>query len=632
MKKKVYVLLIVLAFVATLVLAACNSFVNPGDKLGGGGIGDVANEVDNSANDSAKGELKDRSDLSDLSANTSDEGATKKEQTTDVVEIKKDGAYVFSGAYGGISIAKNVKAHIIFNGVTINSENAIAIEGKSGAEVILTLKEGSSNVITNSGVDADGEAVNAIHIKGVLSINGKGTLDVNSQSKSALKSKNALNIVDATLKLTAANHAISSSSVTAANCNINVLSAGKDGINAECDDYTAQENFTDDGYVSLVNVNYNCDVEGDGIQANTVVYINGGTYNIKTTGNFVQKTTQNMETYGMESDDFKFIQSGGDYKRIASDEFRRYTDRQLFGLSQACKGIKISEVEYSEKDADGNKTTVVVTDANYLIAIDAGTFNINSADDAIHANCGNVWIAGGDYTVSTCDDGITSDVLTKISGGNININKCYEGIEGAYVEISGGVINLVASDDGINASSEDRAITPHIIISGGEVTVDSTGDGIDSNGSILISGGSVVVHGPTSGGDAGLDADKGIVITGGFVFATSTLGMVETPSTNSSQYVVSYAYQSTISADSVISLKDSSGKVLFEMTIRKNCQSIIFSTSDLQKGASYTLYGGSTKLTSFTVSSIITTIGSSGSNFPGGRPGGPGGMGPGGRP
>ena len=627
MKKKIYVLLVVLAFVATLVLAACNPFVNPGDNLGGGGIGDVADEVDNSANDTVKDEVKDKSDLDDLSGNTSDADATVKEPTDGIVEISKDGTYLFSGTYGGISITKKVKAHIILDGVTINRENGIAIDGteKKGSEIIITLKEGSSNVITNSGVDKNGDELNAIHIKGSLSINGKGTLKVDSQSKSAIKAKNAINIVDATLNLSAVSHAITGSSVSAANCNINVLSAGKDGINAECDDYAAQTNFTDDGFVSLANVNYTCDVEGDGIQANTVVYINGGTYNIKTSGNFLQKTTQNMQDYDLTNDDFNYVKSGNDYKRIASDEVKRYTSTQLYALSQSCKGIKVSEIEYSD-DSDGKETTVTVTDGNYLIVIDAGDFTINSTDDAIHTNFGDVWIEGGNFTLSTCDDGITSDGLTKISGGNINIEKCYEGIEGVYVEISGGVIKLVSSDDGINASSDDRTITPHIIISGGDVTVDSSGDGIDSNGSILISDGSVVVHGPTSGGDAGLDADKGIVITGGFVFATSTLGMVETPSTNSTQNVVSYAYQSTITAGSVISMTDSSGKTLFEMTIRKNCQSIIFSTPDLLKGSEYTLYGGSTKLTSFTVTSIITTIGSSGNNFPGGgRPGGPGG-------
>ena len=594
-----------------------NTFVNPGDSLGGGGTGEVAGEADSSVNDETKKDITGKSDLDDLSKDTSGEGAVE-QPAGGKVEIKESGTYYFHGEYGEIYIAKKeLKLHFVFDGATVKNDSGVAINGTDfkKTELIITLNEGTENYVINGGED-----VNAVHIKGSLAINGKGTLNVTSDGKSALKASKEIKIVDATLNLTAANHAITGSAVIASNCTIDVKSAGKDGINAECDEAT--EFTTDDGYVSLTNVNYTCSVFGDGIQADTVVYINGGNYDIKTTGNFVQKTSENMTEYGMTADDFKYIKSGTTFKRIASDETRRYSSSQLYGLSQGCKGIKVGEIEYE----DENKNTVTVTDGDYLIVIIGGTFKIDSTDDGIHANSGDVLIEGGNYTISTYDDGITSDVLTKITGGNIDITTCYEGIEGGYIEISGGKINLTASDDGINAASDDSKVTEHIIISGGDITVNASGDGIDSNGSILISGGSVIVYGPTTGGDAGLDADRGIVITGGYVFVTSSLGMVETPSTNSTQYVVSYAYQTTITADSVISLVDGNENTLFSVTVKKNCQSIIFSTPDLIKGNTYSLYGGSSLLTSFTVSSIITTIGSSGSFFPGGN------MGPGGKP
>lgn len=596
-------------------------FVNPGDNLGGGGTGEVAGEVDSSGSESAKGDVEDNSDLGDLSGNTSSSDSKTVEPTSEIVEISESGDYYFKGEYGGIFIAKSsLKLHFIFDGATISNTNGVAIDGtvNKKTELVITLKEGSTNTVTN-----DGEDVNAIHIKGSLAINGSGTLNVVSNSKSALKASKEIQIVDATLNLTAVSHGVTGAAVIAADCTINVASAGKDGINAECDG--AKEFRTDDGYVSLTNVSYTCNVFGDGIQADTVVYINGGNYNIKTTGNFVQKTQANMTDYGMTADDFKYIKSGNDYKRIASDEANRYGT--LYGLSQGCKGIKVGEIEYE----DGNGNTVVVTEGDYLIAIVDGTFNIDSTDDNIHANGGNVLIEGGTFTLSTYDDAITSDVLTKITGGNITIITSYEGIEGSYVEISGGTIDLTSSDDGINAACDDTKVTEHIIISGGEITVDSSGDGIDSNGSILISGGTVIVHGPTTGGDAGLDADRGIVITGGIVFVTSTLGMVETPSTNSTQYVVSYAHQSTITAGSTVTLSDEQGNALVSVTVKKNCQSIIISSPDMQKGNTYSIFGGETQMVSFTVSSIITQVGSSGGNFPGGgfNPGRPG---PGGRP
>ena len=619
MKKFKLILLTIVICIFTLTFAACgktakpdeDTFVNPGDSLGGGGTGEVAGGVDSTDSDAVKDEIKDKSDLSALSANTSGEGATAVSPTDGTVEISESGSYLFKGEYGGIKITKaSLKLHFILDGVNVTSENGVAIDGTEykKTELLITLNEGTENTVTN-GKD------NAVHIKGSLAINGKGKLSVISNKKSALKASKEIKIADATLDLTAANHAVTGAAVIAANCNINVLSAGKDGINAECDGAT--KFTTDDGFVSLKDVNYSCDVFGDGIQADTVVYIDGGNYDIKTTGNFVQKTSENMTEYGMTADDFKYIKSGDSYKRIASDETGRYGSN-LYGLSQGCKGIKAGEIEY--EDADGK--TVTVTDGTYLIAIDGGTFAIDSTDDAIHTNSGDVFIDGGKYTISTFDDGITSDNLTKISGGDITVTSSYEGIEGGYVEISGGTVDLTASDDGINAASDDRSVIEHIIISGGDITVDSGGDGIDSNGSILISGGIVTVHGPTSGGDAGLDADKGIVITGGTVFVTSTLGMVETPSTNSTQYVISYAHQSTISAGSTITLSDNDGNALVSVTVKKNCQSVIISSPDMQKGETYKIYGGDTEMTSFTVSSIITTVGSTGGRFPGGGFGG----------
>lgn len=197
----------------------------------------------------------------------------------------------------------------------------------------------------------------------------------------------------------------------------------------------------------------------------------------------------------------------------------------------------------------------------------------------------------------------------------------YEGIEGAYVKITGGNIDITSSDDGINAASDDTSISEYIVINGGYIVVNASGDGLDSNGSILITDGTVIVYGPTNGGDAGMDADSGIIIQGGYVFDSSFLGMVETPSQNSTQYVLSYVQSSTIASGTVLTIKNSEGNEICSVEIKKDCQSIIISVPEFESGATYTINSGSTQLASFTISGTITSVGSSVSS---GGPGGPG--------
>ncbi len=616
----------ILTLISALALSVCclascgeEEFTNPGDYLGGGGTGEIADSADDHT-EQVKEDFSDGA-LSDLSGNTSAEGAVTADPTDGVYPITESGTYLFSGKYGGIGLgADGLKLHLIFSGAEIGAEEGIAIDGSKykKAEIVVTLI-GENSVVSA----AEGE--NAVHIKGTLSLNGSGSLSVTSAGKNAVKVSKELAIVDCTLTLSAANHAISALSVSASDCNIRVLSAGKDGINAECDDETTAFT-TAEGYVYLKNVGYSCETAGDGIQADTVVYLDGGVYDIGTKGVFVADTAENRTEYGLSADDFRYIKNGNDYRKVASD----YRGGSLYALAQGCKGIKAGEIEYP--DPNDPEREIAVTEGDYSVIIEGGTFTIDSTDDAIHTNSGDLSVRGGNFTISTCDDALTSDVLTKISGGEITVNSSYEGIEGGYVEISGGTVDVTATDDGINAASDDPGVTEHINISGGTVYVNAEGDGIDSNGTILISGGETFVAGPTGNMDCSVDSERGTVVTGGYLFAVGSLGMVETPTRNSTQCVVSFARSGAIAAGTNLSLTDEDGNALFTFRTPKTCQSVILSCPELEQGKGYRIYGGDSSLCEFTVSGIITSIGSSGGiGNPGGNaPGGPGGMRPGG--
>lgn len=313
------------------------------------------------------------------------------------------------------------------------------------------------------------------------------------------------------------------------------------------------------------------------------------------------------------------------------------------------------------------------------IYIAGGTFTIKSENDSIHAD-GSCIIAGGTYTIAAGDDGIHANYDTIITDGSITITDSYEGIEGRRITVSGGTINLTASDDGINAAtggSSDEQRMPggqkgefggfgrqkgadvqsqdgqqsqemqmpqdrqqpqemqapasrsasdddvYVKITGGTITVNAGGDGIDSNGNLYITGGTVYVAGPTSNGDGALDYEEEASITGGTLIAAGSSGMAQGMGSNSTQCSMLVNLSETIAAGSVISLKDSSGNVLISWTSPKQFSSVVISTAELAQGSTYALVTGDTQ-TEVTLSSVATTSGSAG--FGGGF-GGAGGRG-----
>lgn len=545
-------------------------------------------------------------DLLALSKDVNTDGATV--LSNDVTTITSAGSYILTGAYAGItvSVGNGETVHLFLNDATISGGAGIAISNTNKkSTLIITACENTENEVASAADD-----VNAIHVKGTLKINGTGTINV-SAKKNGIKVSKGLSIADSTINLTAGNHALSARFIEAANAKINVLSAGKDALNAECDDET-QEFTLDEGYVSLKNSKIIASVSGDGIQADTFVYITGGSVDIKTAATFVSYSAESMATYDLSEDDFRYIKSGDTYKKVADDVA---TKGARYAMIQSAKGIKCGEIKY---EIDGTEYAVT-KNSNYFIVIDGARVKINSSDDAIHTNSGNVLIKGGTLDLMTLDDGIHADELVKIDGGEITVNGSYEGIEGAYVEIGGGTINITASDDGINAASDDESVSEHIIISGGTITVDASGDGLDSNGTIYVSGGTLIVYGPTTGADTGLDADGGILIDGGNVFVASSKEMLEIPASNSESNVLVYGVN-TVPAGSEIILTNADGGEMVRITLKKQAQAIILSTPELATNGTYSLYADENLLASFSVTETITAIGVRSNGRRGGNP------------
>ena len=517
-------------------------------------------------------------------------------------KIKDPGKYYLSGSYPSISItaSKNSEVFVFLDSIEISCSSDIAFSSKNAIVLHVVLLNNSSNTIVNDYTDT-----NAFHVKGTVLISGSGTLNIESKQKSALKvSKDLYVYSGVTINARGYAHAVTARSVISKGAKFNVYSSTKDGINCEVDSDVSSYT-TAQGYAYLVDTTFVSETYGDGIQADTYVYISGGTYNIVTHGTFVSYSSENMSTYSLTKDDYKYVKSGDTYKHGGE----RITLSSAYALANSVKGIKVGPIEYNNAD---------ITTGDYQIYIaHLANVTINSPDDCIHTNYGNTNIENSNLELSTLDDGIHADINNIVNNASIGIAASYEGIEGGNITIDGEKTNIVAysDDDGVNAAGSYTSSHTININNCEFLRVYASGDGIDANGAININGGTVIVEGPGNN-NGSLDADSGTSFKGGIVFACSTGGMKEGMTADQCTFFVQQT--SSLSSGSKISVVDSSNNALFSYTLKQSCNQIIFSHPDMALYQTYKVLNGSSVYATITMSSKLVVSGSTG-----GGPGGP---------
>ena len=272
------------------------------------------------------------------------------------------------------------------------------------------------------------------------------------------------------------------------------------------------------------------------------------------------------------------------------------------------------------------------------LKIKSGTITVTAEKKGMAAN-DLVEITGGSITIVSGKHGIHCDEALTISHGTVNITKSFEGLEARTMEISGGDISIAASDDGLNAIDSDSGTEAdgwgwgfggtgeaqegvYILISGGKLTVNASGDGIDSNGDLTITGGEVYVSGSTSDGDGALDYAGTGTITGGTIVAAGSSGMAQSLSSDT-QGVVFLTLSGTQSAGSAVTLTDADGAVLASFMPEKAYSSVVISAPGMESGGTYSVACGS-ESRSVTLEGFTYSEGGFG-DFGGGRPGSMGG-------
>ncbi len=251
------------------------------------------------------------------------------------------------------------------------------------------------------------------------------------------------------------------------------------------------------------------------VSADKVFVTSQGENSLSVTGDFTADGETNTDAVVFAKDDIVFNGTGSLTVNSANGN----------GISGK-DDVKFTGGAYditSAKDAVEAKDTLAVGGGSFTIKSDKDGFHAEDSDDSTK---GEVYITGGSFNITAKNDGIQGTVIAQIDGGDITIDS-KEGIEAAYVVINGGNINITASDDGINASSGAAGSQSDFMkgstdgvgieINGGEITVtmgSGDTDGIDSNGTLTITGGTISVN---TGGNA-FDYEGTPVFTGGKIY------------------------------------------------------------------------------------------------------------------
>ena len=506
------------------------------------------------------------------------------------VTITDEGTYVISGNLNDgmiiVNSEKTDKTQLVLDNVTIHSETSAPIYILQSDKVFITLPEHSVNILSNGGsfVAIDENNIDSvIFSKEDLTLNGSGSLTITSPAGHAIVSKDELTITGGTYELTTASHSITGKdNICIANASM-TISSGKDGIHAENDEDSSL------GYLYIQNGVFDISAEGDGLSASNTLQIDNGTFYILTGGGSENGQQQTSDAWGDMGGGMGG--HGGMGGGMGGHG----------GMGGRPGGRSSSGTTTTTED---DSTSIKGIKASAGLVINGGSFVIDSADDAVHSN-GSLTVNGGTFDIETGDDGFHADETLSITNGAISVTESYEGLEGLHVLVSGGDIRLVTTDDGLNAAGgtdasgmggyrgNDRfggSSNGSIVISGGSLYVNASGDGIDANGSLEITGGYTVVVGPTTGDTATLDYDTTATISGGTFLGTGSSMMAQTFS-DSPQGVIAVSVGNQ-PAGTQITLTDEAGNTVISHAPELNFAVVILSSPDIIKGEHYTITVG----------------------------------------
>lgn len=497
----------------------------------------------------------------DLSNPTATDGVMVEDGT---LTITKAGTYKLSGEYQGqikVETADSDAVRLVLDNANITNSSGAALNVVNADEVILYSASGTTNTIsdgadyTATGED-DPDAV--VYSKADMTIAGEGALKVNGNHEDGIHTSDGLVIASGTLEVNAANTGIKGKDyVDILGGTINVT-AQQDGIKSTNDTDEGQ------GWTRLSNGTVTVNAGDDGFKASRVVEISGGSLTVEQSDEGIEAQYINV--------------SGGDVNVTSADD----------GMNASLKTSNSESTDSSENTSDA-----------------ANQQQNNQQQGSL---------PGGQQNGTSNQQQQGTGQPPAMPGGNAQDGKSQNGTTGTGQQGMGQPPQGGMPGGG---GGTFEVIDAAINVSGGHVTVNAEGDGIDSNGVTTLSGGTLIVNGPSQDGNAALDTNGDLLLNGATVLSGSTADMFEAPSTNSTSGYLKLTNSSGFEQGSTVQVADSSGKVVANYKVTKsNVQLVLVSSSSIVKGQSYTAYtttsavdsnatslaSGATELGSFTAS------------------------------
>ena len=492
----------------------------------------------------------------DLSNPTATDGVTVEDDT---LTITKAGTYKLSGEYQGqikVETADSDAVRLVLDNANITNSSGAALNVVNADEVILYSASGTTNTISD-GADYTATGENdpdaVVYSKADLTIAGEGTLKVNGNHEDGIHTSDGLVIASGTLEVNAANTGIKGKDYVDILGGTINVTAQQDGIKSTNDTDEGQ------GWTRLSNGTVTVNAGDDGFKASRVVEISGGSLTVEQSDEGIEAQYINI--------------SGGDVNVTSADD----------GMNAS---LKTSDSESTDSSANTSDT------ANQQQGSLPGGQQNGTSNQQQQGTGQPPAMPGGNAQDGTSQNGTTGTGQQGMG----------QPPQGGMPGGGGGTFEVV-----------DAAIN----VSGGNITVNAEGDGIDSNGVTTLSGGTLIVNGPSQGGNAALDTNGDLLLNGATVLSGSTADMFEAPSTNSTSGYLKLTNSSGFEQGSTVQVADSSGKVVANYKVTKsNVQLVLVSSSSIVKGQSYTAYtttsavdsnaaslaSGATELGSFTAS------------------------------